>query len=102
MLREVSDTRLERSKEASDVQISLDIQISKLEKLFSATTRHFVSDLVPWCFEASSSGQGLKAVLTLLDSGEEGWWGVRARWGWWRESIRRVGVNDSCLFGFLR
>ena len=27
-------------------------------------------------------------MLRLLDSGEEGYWSMRARWGWWREFVR--------------
>lgn len=38
-----------------------------------------------------ASSEGLKAVLTLLDNGEEALWNVRAKWGWYREFIRRVG-----------
>ena len=71
--------------------------MTKLEKVLIATTKHFVSDLLPWCFDTASPGQGLNAVLTLLDIGEEGLWGVRARFGWWREYVRRVSFDKLCL-----
>ena len=86
--------QLERSKETRDAQTLLDINMTKLEKILITTTKAFVADLVPWCFDAAVPGMGLKAVLTLLENGEEGWWGVRARWGWWREFVRRV--SNSC------
>ena len=81
---------MERSKDARDTQTLLDIYVTQLEKVMLATTKHFIAVLLPWCFDGT--GQGLKGVLTLLDSGEEGWWGVRARWGWWREFVRRVSA----------
>ena len=97
----IVEARLERSKDARDAQISLDIQTSKLEAILFATTRHFVSELVPWRFDATSNaGQGLKAVLTLLDSGEQGAWGARAKWGWYREFVRRV--SSPCWFSWTK
>ncbi|KAK8870013.1 hypothetical protein IAR55_000583 [Kwoniella newhampshirensis] len=88
----VEDVRAEGSKEARDAQVSLDIQATRLEKVLVTTTKAFVSSLLPWCFSsegsASSANQGLKGVLALLGSGEEAMWGVRARWGWYREYIR--------------
>lgn len=85
----ITEARLERSKEARDAQISLDIQASKLESLLLTTMRHFVKELLPWKFD-DTERQGLKLALTLLDSGEEGAWGARCRWGWYREFLRRV------------
>ncbi|WWD15707.1 hypothetical protein CI109_100129 [Kwoniella shandongensis] len=87
----VEDIRAEGSKEARDAQVSLDIQATRLEKVLVTTTKGFVSSLLPWCFpteESTSANEGLKGVLALLDSGEEAMWGVRARWGWYREYIR--------------
>jgi nuclear cap-binding protein subunit 1 len=91
------DTRHERSKEAHDAQTSLDIQSSKLEKVLLATTKHFVASLIPWTFDPLSTSQGLKAVLTLLDAGEEGWWGIRARWGWYKEFVRLYRIHLTPL-----
>lgn len=84
----------------------MDINVTKLEKVLVASTKHLVADLLPWCSDAASPGQGLEAVLILLDSGEEGWWGVRARYGWWREFCRRVsrfiGMDSAIHELFLR
>lgn len=59
-----------------------------------ATFKHFIFALLPWTAEReegiTTSNEGLKGVLTLLDSDEEGLWGVRAKWGWYREFVRRV------------
>ncbi|WVQ78210.1 hypothetical protein IAT38_000293 [Cryptococcus sp. DSM 104549] len=86
----------ENSREAREAQAALDTQTARLEKVLVATTKHFVSSLLPWCFEDDkeagidiSATSGLKSVLTLLDSGEEALWGVRAKWGWYREYLRR-------------
>jgi nuclear cap-binding protein subunit 1 len=38
---------------------------------------------------STSGGEGLRAVLKLLDAGEEGWWSTRAKYGWFREFVRR-------------
>lgn len=59
------------------------------------TIKLFIGDLLPWLSESEggeTKGQGLRAVLTLLDNGEEGAWSVRARWGWYREFVRRVSL----------
>ncbi|ORY25746.1 MIF4G like-domain-containing protein [Naematelia encephala] len=106
---EPEDVRLERSKEARDAQTSLDIQISKLERVLRSATRHFVADLVPWCFDPASSAMGLKSVLTLLDSGVEGMWSVRAKFGWWKHFVRLYqphllplsGVVNSSVFSHV-
>ncbi|AFR93047.2 nuclear cap-binding protein subunit 1 [Cryptococcus neoformans C23] len=87
------DSRPETSKEARDAQTSLDIQSTRLEKVLLATFKHFIFALLPWTAERedgiATSHEGLKGVLTLLDSDEEGLWGVRAKWGWYREFVRR-------------
>ncbi|WVQ71472.1 hypothetical protein IAR50_001010 [Cryptococcus sp. DSM 104548] len=89
------DTRPETSKEARDAQTSLDVQTSRLEKLLNKTFKHFISALLPWTVADQEEGaagevnEGLKGVLTLLDSNEEGLWGVRAKWGWYREFVRK-------------
>ncbi|ORX39663.1 MIF4G like-domain-containing protein [Kockovaella imperatae] len=102
------EAKLERSKEARDAQTSLDIQSDRLEKVLLAVMRHFVSDLLPWT-SSSEGGQGLKGVLMLLEGGESGWWGVRSRWGWYREFVRRYethllplspAINEK-IFGHL-
>ena len=100
-----AEEKLERSKEARDAQTSQDIQSDRLERILLATMKHFVADLLPWTqphddsTEAgeSESGQGLKGVLMLLQGGEAGWWGVRSRWGWYREFVRRVSLLVACL-----
>lgn len=84
-----SEARLERSKDAREAQISLDIHASKLETIMLDTMRRFVKELLPWRFDVMDK-QGLKAVLTLLDSGTEGAWGARFRFGWYREFVRKV------------
>lgn len=86
------EARLERSKEARDAQISLDIQASKLEAILLDTIRRFVKELLPWKFD-DIDRQGLRAVLSLLDSGTEGGWGARCRFGWFREFVRRVSYT---------
>jgi nuclear cap-binding protein subunit 1 len=63
-----------------------------------ATTKHFAKSLLPWTSTdtdaaVSSVDEGLKSVLTLLASGEEGYYGVRARWGWYREFIRLYSTH---------
>ncbi|OCF55167.1 nuclear cap-binding protein subunit 1 [Kwoniella mangroviensis CBS 10435] len=80
------DTRAEGSKAFNDAQTSLDIQSTRLEKILIATIKQFVSSLLPT--NSASSNQGLKGVLTLLKSGEEGLWSVRARLGWYKEFVR--------------
>lgn len=82
------ETMLERSRESRDAQASLDLQTNRLEKVFASVVRRFAADLLPWVYAPSSDSLGLKAVLTLLDSGETGAWHVRARLGWWREFVR--------------
>jgi nuclear cap-binding protein subunit 1 len=84
---------LDGSKEARDAQTSLDIQVTRLEKVLSATIKEFATALIPWKYGSEGSAQGLKAVLTLLDSGIEGYWSVRAKFGWFREFVRKV----SCV-----
>jgi nuclear cap-binding protein subunit 1 len=89
------ETRLEHSKEARDAQTTLDIQTTKLETALLDTIKLFIGDLLPWLSESEggeTKGQGLRAVLTLLDNGEEGAWSMRARWGWYREFVRRVSL----------
>ncbi|WVF72372.1 hypothetical protein IAT40_007187 [Kwoniella sp. CBS 6097] len=84
------EVRPEGSKEFRDAQTSLDIQVTRLEKILTTTVRHFVSTLLPWTSSEAgpSAGDGLKGVLTLLESGEEAMWSVRARFGWYREFVR--------------
>ncbi|WVR04989.1 hypothetical protein IAU60_002001 [Kwoniella sp. DSM 27419] len=83
------EIRPEGSKEFRDAQTSLDIQATRLEKVLTATIKQFVSSLLPWTAgSASVSSDGLKGALALLESGEEAMWGVRAKWGWYREFIR--------------
>nr|XP_018264090.1 uncharacterized protein I303_03968 [Kwoniella dejecticola CBS 10117]OBR86248.1 hypothetical protein I303_03968 [Kwoniella dejecticola CBS 10117] len=85
------DVRPEGSKAFNDAQTSLDIQSTRLEKILMSTMKHFVNSLVPSETEAgieASTNQGLKGVLTLLQSGEQALWSVRARWGWYREFVR--------------
>ncbi|WVN89018.1 uncharacterized protein L203_104234 [Cryptococcus depauperatus CBS 7841] len=91
----VEDSRPESSKEARDAQTSLDINTTRLEKVLLSTFKNFVLSLLPWMASekedntTGASSEGLKAVLTLLDNGEEALWNVRAKWGWYREFIRR-------------
>lgn len=86
---------MDQSRDAQQAQTSLDIQSTKLEKVLENTTKHFIADLLPWCFDPESPQQGLKAVLKLLDNGEEGLWSIRARFGWWREFVRLVSSAQS-------
>lgn len=96
------DETLERSREARDVQASLDLQSERADKVFVATTQAFVSELLPWAFpaegaeEGEDAGSGLKAVFALQDAGETGAWSTRAKWGWYREFARRyaTGIRD--------
>jgi len=48
-----------------------------------ATYKHFISTLLP------EGDGGLRTVLKLLDAGEEGYWSTRAKYGWFREFVRR-------------
>ncbi|WWC85240.1 uncharacterized protein L201_000102 [Kwoniella dendrophila CBS 6074] len=88
------ESRPEGSKAFNDAQTSLDIQASRLEKLLILTVKQFVSTLLPGSFadetSSNSSGgnQGLKSVLTLLESGEESLWSIRAKFGWYKEFVR--------------
>ncbi|WVW83418.1 hypothetical protein I302_105438 [Kwoniella bestiolae CBS 10118] len=83
------DVRPEGSKAFNDAQTSLDIQSTRLEKILIASIKQFVLSLSPVSSsESTSVNQGLKGVLTLLQSGEEGLWSVRARLGWYREFVR--------------
>lgn len=79
--------------------------MSNLEKVIVAATKQFVTSLLPWAFEddavVTTSGQGLRAVLVLLDSEEEGQWSVRARLGWWREFVRRYQAHLIPLAGVI-
>lgn len=79
---------MERSKEARDIQKSLDVQEDKLKTVMCITAELFSHALVPWA-SGQESGEGLRTVLQLLDAGEEGWWSMRARFGWLREFVRR-------------
>lgn len=81
----------ERSRESREVQASLDVQTSRLEKVFTTVVKRFATQLLPWAYEAE--GSGLKTVLALLDSGEAGAWPMRARYGWWREFVRRYAMH---------
>lgn len=102
----------ERSREAQDVQASLDIQTNRLERVMGAVVRRFAAELLPWAYaeEGEDRGEGLKTVLALLDSGEVGGWPMRARWGWWRELVRRYAVHiepladaiEESVFGQLK
>ncbi|EIW70239.1 hypothetical protein TREMEDRAFT_43823 [Tremella mesenterica DSM 1558] len=94
---EIVDDSAERSKELRDAQTSLDINTTTLEHVLLNTTKHFISTLLPWVFDPSSTSQGLAGVLRLLDSGEEGFWAMRARWGWWREFVRLYSIHLSAL-----
>lgn len=87
------DTRLDRSKEARDAQTSLDIHSTQLEKILLATTKHFMISLLPWTSSTPTSAElrvdeGLKSVLELAEKGEDGYWTVRARAGWFKEFVR--------------
>lgn len=85
----------ERSLAAQDAQAALDIQTSRLERVFAAVVRRFAAELLPWAYGAE--GNGLKGVLSLLDAGEVGGWPMRARWGWWREFMRRYAQHIDPL-----
>lgn len=92
------EIRQERSRAAQDAQSSLDIHTTRLEKVLLATTKHFVKSLLPWTTTDATSAtstvdEGLKSVLTLPATGEEGYYGVRARWGWYREFIRLYSTH---------
>ena len=78
-----TDAQPERSNEARDAQTSLDINTTRLEKVLLATSKHFISTLLP------EGDGGLHTVLKLLDAGEEGYWSTRAKFGWFREFVRR-------------
>lgn len=86
------DIQPERSNEARDAQTSLDIHATRLEKLLLSTSKHFTQALLPWTTD-SAGGDGLRAVLRLLDAGEEGWWSTRAKYGWLREYVRRYQAH---------
>jgi nuclear cap-binding protein subunit 1 len=88
------DLDVERSREGRDVQASLDVQTARLEKVFSVVVERFVAQLLP---ADDAHGLGLKGVLALLDSGEVAAWPVRARFGWWREFVRRYAVHIEPL-----
>lgn len=97
----------ERSIAALDAQAALDVQSGKLERVLSAVVRHFAAQLLPWAY--GGAGNGLKSVLELLDAGEVGAWPMRARWGWWREFVRRYAAHlepladgiDAAVFASL-
>lgn len=98
----MTDIRLDRSKEGREAQVSLDIHTTQLEKILLATTKRFISSLLPWTSSGSAesrSGEddGLRAVLSLLDSGDEGWWPIRARLGWFREFVRLYAPHLATL-----
>jgi nuclear cap-binding protein subunit 1 len=90
------DAQPERSNEARDAQTSLDIQTTRLEKILLSTSKQFISTLL-----SSGDGEGLRAVLKLLDAGEEGWWSTRARFGWFREFVRRYQGHLGELKGVV-
>lgn len=92
----LTSDRPEESNEARDARTSLDIHSTRLEKLLIATAKHFITSLLD---STTGSGPGLQAVLTLLDSGEEGWWSARSRFGWWKEFVRRYEVGLRELRG---
>lgn len=85
------EDKVERSRDAQDAQASLDIQTTRLEKILASVARRFVSELLPW--KGGADGLGLKGVLALLESGEVSGWSMRARWGWWREFVRRYAAH---------
>jgi len=92
---EQEDLEVERSRESRDVQASLDVQTQRLEKVFVAVVKRFAAQLLPWVY--GQDGMGLKGVLALLDSGEVGAWPMRARFGWWREFMRRYASHIEPL-----
>jgi nuclear cap-binding protein subunit 1 len=47
--------------------------------------------------EATSADDGLQSVLELLDAGEEGFFTVRARWGWYRDFVRTYAKHLTPL-----
>ena len=44
-----------------------------------------------------AADEGLKSVLTLLETGEQGYYAVRARWGWYREFVRLYSAHLAQL-----
>ncbi|GMK55464.1 hypothetical protein CspeluHIS016_0205200 [Cutaneotrichosporon spelunceum] len=92
---EDEDDEPERSREAQEAQSQLDVQTERLERVFSATVRRFAEELLPWAY--GGEGAGLKSVLALLDAGDSGAWPMRARWGWWREFVRRYAQHIEPL-----
>jgi nuclear cap-binding protein subunit 1 len=84
-----------RSREAQDVQAQVDVQTGRLERVFGATVRRFAEELLPFAY--GRDGAGLKAVLALVDAGDAGGWPMRARWGWWREFVRRYAAHIEPL-----
>lgn len=91
------DSGNDRSRESRNAQASLDLQTNRLEKVFIALVRRFAAELLPWAYGSHEEGEeavgGLKAVLQLLDSDEVAGWPMRARWGWWREFVRRYAAH---------
>lgn len=115
------DIRQERSRAAQDAQGSLDIHTTRLEKVLLATIKHFIRSLLPWTSGAGTNGEngnesgagaeagdantsadeGLKSVLDLLANGQEGYWSVRSRWGWYREFVRLYANHLTQLDGVV-
>jgi nuclear cap-binding protein subunit 1 len=101
----------ERSRESREVQASLDVQVQRLERVFVAVAQRFVAQLLPGTqaaapaedaeegeeAEAPEGGLGLKGVLALQDAGETGAWALRARYGWYREFVRRYAEHLAPL-----
>lgn len=80
----------QQSPETLAAQKSLAELVDQQDAVLVAVMKAFVAELLPWCFGGES--QGLSAVLTLVESGEDGQWPVRARWGWYREFVRSVSA----------
>jgi nuclear cap-binding protein subunit 1 len=70
--------------------------VTQLEKLLLSTTKYFIASLLPWtssAADAASVDEGLKSALDLADTGEDGYWTVRARMGWYKEFVRLYSVH---------
>lgn len=69
------------------------------------TTKSFITSLLPWTAPSPSStsggDDGLKAVLDLVEKGEDGYWPIRARLGWFREFLRLYAQHLGGLEGVL-
>ncbi|TXT14535.1 uncharacterized protein COLE_00728 [Cutaneotrichosporon oleaginosum] len=79
-----------RSREAAEVQANLDAVTARLGDVFESVVDGFIRIFSP----SHRSQEGIYAVLAFVeegsaDEGFEGGWPMRARWGWWREFLRR-------------